>query len=292
MHVECTVCGTTVATEEIPPVADHILGDWIVDVEPTCEPGFMHVECTVCGTTVATEEIPPVADHIASDWIVDVAPTATNTGLRHKECVTCHVVLETDIMDILAKLVIENVEAGSGSTVRVTIDIQNNPGIIGAILTIAYDPALKLVGAEAGSAWNSLNFTGPYEYTNPCNFVWDGIEIADSSTGSVIVLIFEIPTGIETGTVYNISASYSFGNMINAELEAVDVEIEDGSITVINPVGDVNLDGIVDVVDVIALRRYLAGGYDVVIDETTADIDGDGYITVADIVLLRRMLVE
>ena len=290
-HKECTVCGKVLATEEIPPVAEHSLTDWIVDVEATCVAGHMHVECTVCGSVVASEEIPPVADHVAGDWIVDMAPTATNTGLRHKECATCGTTLETDVMDILAKFVISNVEAGAGSTVRVTIDIQNNPGIVGAVLSIAYDPALRLVGAEAGSALNSLSFTLPNEFANPCNFVWDGVNVADFSDGAVLVLIFEVPTGVETGSVYNISASYTFGNMINAELEAVDVEIENGSITVINPVGDANCDGIVDVADVVAMRRYIAGGYGVEIDEITADLDSDGYITVTDIVLLRRMLV-
>ena len=290
-HKECTVCGKVLATEEIPPVAEHSLTDWIVDTEASCVAGSMHVECTVCGAVINTEEIPPIAEHTAGEWIVDMAPTATNTGLRHKECATCGTTLETDVMDILAKFVISNVEAGAGSTVRVTIDIQNNPGIVGAVLSIAFDPALRLVGAEAGSALNSLSFTPPNGFGSPCNFVWDGVNVADFSDGAVLVLIFEVPTGVETGSVYNISASYTFGNMINAELEAVDVEIENGSITVINPVGDANCDGIVDVADVVAMRRYIAGGYGVEIDEIAADLDSDGYITVTDIVLLRRMLV-
>ena len=194
-------------------------------------------------------------------------------------------------MPILAKLVVENVEAEAGKTVRVTIDIQNNPGIIGALLTIEYDPALTLIGAEAGSAWNSLNFTLPQSFTNPCNFVWDGVSGADHSNGSIIVLTFEIPSDVDAGTVYNISASYTYGNMINENLEAVDLAIENGSITVVNTVGDVNDDGVVDIADVIVLRRYLAGGYEVIIDEFAADMDNDGYITVADVVLLRRLLV-
>ena len=79
--------------------------------------------------------------------------------------------------------------------------------------------------------------------------------------------------------------------MVNADLEAFDVEIEAGSITVKNIIGDVNNDGVVDVTDVITLRRYLAGGYGIVVDEVTADIDGDGNVTVADVVVLRQLLV-
>ena len=271
---------------------EHNSSDWIIDIPASCVPGSQHKECTVCEEILESEVIPPVADHISSEWVVDVAPTSTQTGSRHKECTVCGAVLETEVMPILAKLVIENVEAEAGKTVRVTIDIQNNPGIIGALLTIEYDPALTLISAEAGNAWNSLYFTAPNTFSNPCNFVWDGVSGADHSNGSIIVLTFEIPSGVDAGTVYNISASYTYGNMINENLEAVDLEIENGSITIINLVGDVNDDGVVDVADVIVLRRYLAGGYEVVIDEFAADMDNDGYITVADVVLLRRFLVN
>lgn len=283
-------CGNS-KTEQI-GYGDHVEGGWIIDVPATCVSGRQHKECAICHVSLDTQEIPPVSEHVAGDWIVDIAPTATQTGIRHKECIVCQAILATETMPILAKLVIANVEAKAGSTVRVTIDIQNNPGIIGAILTLHYDPALTLIKAEAGSAWNTLTFTKPKTFSNPCNFVWDGVNGADFGNGSIIILTFEIPAGVDAGTVYNISASYTYGNMINANLEAVDLAIENGSITIDNPIGDINNDGIVDVADVIVLRRYLAGGYDVVIDEFAADMDGNGIITIADVVLLRRLLVD
>lgn len=229
--------------------------------------------------------------HTPSDWIIDIEPTATQTGSRHKECTVCHTVLETEVIPALAKLVIADVEAEAGSIVRVTIDIQNNPGIIGAVLTLNYDSALTLINAEAGSAWNSLNFTPPSIFSNSCNFVWDGITGADYGNGTILVLTFKLPDDADVGMVYNISVSYTYENIINADLETVYVEIEDGSITVVNTIGDVNDDGVFDVADIITLRRYLAGGYGVVIDEFAADINADGTITIADVVLLRRLLV-
>ena len=291
-YIACTSCNEVLETAEIAPAWDHEPGDWIVDTPATCAPGSQHKICIYCETTVETAEIEPVSDHAPSEWIVDTAPTSTSTGHRHTECLYCQTVIETDVMPILAKLVIQNVLAEAGRTVRVTIDVQNNPGIIGALLTLSYDPSLILIDAQAGSAWNSLNFTTPQGFTNPCNFVWDGVNGADFSDGEIIVLTFVVPEGVDIGTVFEISASYTYGNMINADLETVDVEIENGSITIIDPIGDVNDDGIVDVADVIVLRRYLAGGYDVVIDEVAADMDADGYITVADVVLLRRFLVN
>ena len=194
-------------------------------------------------------------------------------------------------MPILAKLVIDSVEAGAGHTVRVSIDVQNNPGILGALLTLNYDPALTLVNIETGGAWSTLNFTRPAVFSNSCNLVWDGVSNADFSNGTIIVLTFDIPTGVNVGTVYNISVSYTSGNIINADLESLEMEIENGSITVCNTIGDVNDDGVVDIADVIVLRRYLAGGYGVTINEFAADMDSDGNITIADVVLLRRFLV-
>ncbi len=269
----------------------HESSDWIVDIEPTCTEGRHHKECTVCGKVLEVETIAPVTEHTPSDWIIDSQPTSTQTGLKHKECTVCGEIVETEMISILAKLVIADVEAEEGRNVRVTIDIHNNPGIIGALLTIEFDSALTLINAEAGSAWNTLNFTKPAELTNHCNFIWDGSTDADYSNGTIIVLTFAVPNGADIDTVYNISASYSPSNLLNADLEPIEIEIENGSIKVINTVGDVNDDGVVDVLDVIVLRRYLAGGYDVTIDEIAADIDNDGYITVADIVLLRRYLV-
>ena len=270
--------------------AEHIPSDWIVLAPATCVAGIQYKECLVCHEGVESEEIPPVSDHIESDWIVDIEPTEVQTGSSHRECTECHTVLETKVIPSLAKIVISNVEAEAGSIVRVTIDIQNTPGIRGAALTLNYNPALTLINAEAGIAWSSLSLTKPSVFANSCTFVWDGMT-ADYSNGTILVLTFAVPEDADMGMVYDISASYTYGNMINGNLETIDIQIENGSITVADLIGDVNDDGIVNVVDVITLRRYIAGGYNVVIDEVAADINSDGYITVLDIVLLRSLLV-
>lgn len=280
-------CGET-RTEPLNPA--HTPGSWIVDTPASCQPGSKHKECSVCHTTVETQEIAPVAGHTEGDWIIDAAPTTTQTGSRHKECSHCHTQTTTEVMPVLAQITVDCVEAVAGHTVRVTIDIQNNPGIIGAVLSVRFDSSLTLVGVELGSAWRNLSFTRPAAFTNPCNFVWDGINGADSTNGTIIVLIFALPAGVDAGTEYSIDVSYTPGNMVNSNLESVDLSIENGSITIVEMLGDVNGDGVIDVADVVALRRYLAGGYNIVIDEKAADVDQDGQITIADIVALRRMI--
>ena len=67
--------------------------------------------------------------------------------------------------------------------------------------------------------------------------------------------------------------------------------VQNGEITVVEEAGDVNSDGVIDVADVMALRRYLAGGYEIEIDFEASDMDSNGIINVADVILLRRYLV-
>ena len=50
--------------------------------------------------------------------------------------------------------------------------------------------------------------------------------------------------------------------------------------------GDVNMDGIVDVADIVALIDYVLGKNPDPFDVTVADLNGDGIIDVADVVLL------
>ena len=54
--------------------------------------------------------------------------------------------------------------------------------------------------------------------------------------------------------------------------------------------GDVNGDGVTNAKDVTFLRRYLAGGYNVTIQEAVSDCNGDGTINAKDVTILRRYL--
>lgn len=54
--------------------------------------------------------------------------------------------------------------------------------------------------------------------------------------------------------------------------------------------GDADGDGAVDLKDIVQIARYLAGGWDAVIDLLNADVNGDGIVNLKDIVILRRFL--
>ena len=54
--------------------------------------------------------------------------------------------------------------------------------------------------------------------------------------------------------------------------------------------GDVNGDGIVNLKDVTLIRRSIAGGWNVTIDESAADVNGDHAVNLKDVTLIRRYI--
>ena len=87
-HKECTVCGYTMATENIPATGGgehtHSYGsEWKYDAD-----NHWH-ECS-CG------DKKDVAAHTAGDWIIDTPATATADGTKHKECTVCGYTMATE----------------------------------------------------------------------------------------------------------------------------------------------------------------------------------------------------
>ena len=92
------------------------------------------------------------------------------------------------VTESTALLSVEEPWANPGGTVDVNIVIAENPGVLGALLTLKYDENLTLISAEAGEAWSTLNLTRPGAYTNICNFVWDGVADVDTDNGTILKL--------------------------------------------------------------------------------------------------------
>ena len=229
--------------------------------------------------------------HEPGDWIVDVPASTTSTGREHKECQVCGATTETRETPMIAEIKIQDVSTVPGGTVSIAIEITNNPGIGNASFTLTVDPSLRLPRLTDGTAFIPLEFTYTNEYNSGVyNFNWNGTTNA-TRDGNIILLTFDIPDA-PVGTVYSIDLSYTDGDIVNADGEAVNIILTNGSITVTELDGDVNEDGIIDVADVVVLRRYLVGGYDVTINEEQADVNDDGEITIDDVNDLRNYIVN
>ena len=180
-----------------------------------------------------------------------------------------------------------------GATVDVALTIENNPGVLGATLTITYDEGLTLIGASNGEAFSPLVLTKPGKFTSPCNFIWDGqdIEAEDIKDGKILVLQFTIPEDAKAGTKYNVRASYEEDGIVDFNLKPVAADIVNGYVEVVDYTpGDLDGNSKVNATDVIMLRRHIAGGYDQTINEKAANVNNDGKTNATDVILMRRYI--
>ena len=188
---------------------------------------------------------------------------------------------------------VESKTASPGDTVTVNVSIKDNPGILGATFKLIYDDSLTLTKAENGEAFSYLTMTRPGKFTSSCKFTWDGQECSkdDCKDGTILKLTFKVLEDAKPGAELKISFSADGEKVYDNDLNVITVDSKEGKITVkdYDP-GDVNDDGEINVADVIMLRRYIAGGYDVKINEKAADVNNDSSIDAADVILVRRYI--
>ncbi len=133
-----------------------------------------------------------------------------------------------------ATVTVGSVTASPGSTVDVPISISNNPGVLGAIISISYDEGITLVNATSGDAFSALAMTKPGQFQSPCQFTWDGLELSasDVKDGTILTLSFEVSDTVADGTTCNIRVSYEYGDFVDTDLNPVEVTFNNGSINV------------------------------------------------------------
>lgn len=179
-----------------------------------------------------------------------------------------------------------------GEEVSVDVLIENNPGILGATLEFSYAEELTLVSATAGEAFSYLIMTKPAKLQSPCRFTWDGTDCSqeDLKDGIILTLNFTVAEDVELEKALAITVNVPDGDIYDSNLKYVEVTTKNGSVTPIDfKAGDVNEDNVINVTDVIMIRRYLVG-YDIKINENAANVNDDGKINTADVITIRRYL--
>lgn len=192
-------------------------------------------------------------------------------------------------------IIVDTVEAVPGSEVTVNVSIENNPGILGATLTLSFGDGVTLTKATSGdnNAFSAMVLTKPGKLVSPCNFVWDGQELTaeDIKDGSLLALTFQVSEEAKSGKTIPIEISY---DLFDQNLSAVQANVTNGGITVKgDTLGDVNGDGIFSLSDVILLARYLVNLETLSKEQLdVADVNHDGKATNADVVKLARILAD
>ena len=119
--------------------------------------------------------------------------------------------------------------------VTVQVNVRNNPGILGMLLTLRFnDKYLTLKDAANGKALKGvLKLTKPGELADGSRFLWDGIELEEDQIkdGVILTLTFDVSSKAKKGD-YAISVSYDEGDIIDGDLASVKMGVADGRITV------------------------------------------------------------
>ena len=127
------------------------------------------------------------------------------------------------------KISVDQIVTESTDLISVPIRIEGNTGMCGAALSIKYDKNLILTSIEKGEALPSLTLTKSAELSsNPQKLVWDGID-SDSTNGVIAKMYFKVPE--KCGT-YNVEISYEQGDIVDGNLQAIDVNVQNGYIMI------------------------------------------------------------
>ena len=173
------------------------------------------------------------------------------------------------------------------STVKLAVNIQNNPGIAGIVLTVKYDTdALTLDSITNGSIMSTMTTGTNIVLNNTTNTSEDGV---------LVTLTFKANENAELGD-YAIECIVR--ECSNTSLEAVTLYSQSGTLSLIDFVyGDADGNGLVNLNDAILVRTYLAT-YDYDTGESTTDVstgadaDGNGVVNLNDAVLLNTYLAN
>lgn len=188
-----------------------------------------------------------------------------------------------------AQIAVGEVFATPGATVSLNIIIDENPGISSLLLNLEYPEVLTLAGVESGYALSNLDFTAPAQLTSPCKLLWDSLDAESSNNGILLTAIFAVSEDAVPGEDYAVSVSCRRGDAVDSDMQTVQVATASGTVHVIEFLpGDVNSDGRVNGTDVSLLRRYIAGGYGITINQSAADVNADGRLNGTDISWIRR----
>lgn len=129
---------------------------------------------------------------------------------------------------------VSSVNAMPGDTVEVSIEVKNNPGIFGAILSFSFDDKLTLTNAQNGKAFTNLVMTKPGKFISPCNFVWDGMDEPATADGEILKLTFKVSEDVFINDNLRVTCSYPKGGIVSADFKNIDIAISGGSVKIID----------------------------------------------------------
>lgn len=173
---------------------------------------------------------------------------------------------------------------GENDITEVELKIANNSGISAYSIRVDFDPGvLEFVDAEQGDAISSGTFYPNGEYSEDCvRLVWSDSHNR-TGDGTLAVLRFKTADGTaETKTALTVGRSMVSSDLSEAQFTTENAELK---IAAYIKTGDVNIDGVVDVSDVVTLNMYLLEGMGEDVSysiRANCEVSGDNIISSVD----------
>lgn len=230
------------------------------------------------------------------------APALTQTVARQSQGQVQEIVLEQPMLEEASQTIVshkaqntatgvfrvERVIAKAGETVSVGVLLENNPGIVSAKVSLAFDSTLlHPLSVEAGDFENTT--FGPLDGSAVIINFMNSLQPNNTTNGVLATVTFEIDEKATAGE-YPLTLTYDQNDVFDYDFNNVAFTVENGLVTVPDYLpGDVNGDGELNNKDLSELLRYL-NGWEVSLTEKAADVNGDGELNNLDYVLLQRYL--
>ena len=189
-----------------------------------------------------------------------------------------------------ATIVVDSKEAMPGETIKVNVNLTDNPGLASAILNVSFDTRiLTLQSVEYNSAMGGQTVY-PQNMNSPVTLYWVS-PFADMSEDCVFAtLTFKVSENAKEGDNTTVNISYDADNVYNLAEENVALNVKPGTVTVIDYIpGDINGDGVLNNKDVTRLMQYFAG-WDVTVNTPALDVNNDGSHNNKDVTRLMQYL--
>ena len=204
---------------------------------------------------------------------------------------------------------IGTVSAKGGETVTLDVTLQNNPGFCAASIEVQYDKSrLTLTKAELSEAFAAT-------YAAPDNLPYvTFVSPKNITAADFLTLTFSVANDAPAGDAA-VTIAYKKGDISDWDENDVEFKVVPGKVTgtdgaPVNPtqkpttkptqkpttkpsataLGDVNGDGAVNMKDVLATRKHMAGMAVKGFQKTAADVNKDGAINMKDVLAMRKFI--